>query len=167
MLWTIFIFNELKRYQRPDIKGNDQRYQLVRRYDVSKTQVSFRYQFNCLCDVLRWSVSSWYIATTSQVGRFYWRTQWEVAKTSQIGLSYWRTSWDVVMIPQHGLVRSNWSLKWVNFFLVIGSTLLRHLRWVILIKIPASTLQQRLKDVYLIYVLTETSLRRVKLVSLA
>ena len=79
---TIFIFNKTKKYQISDIKDNDQRYQLVRCYDISKTSVSFRYQWKRLCDVLNCSISltyHWYIAMTSQIGLFYLRT----SETSQ------------------------------------------------------------------------------------
>ena len=57
MLWTIFTFNKLVRYERSDIKDNDQRYQLVVCYDIWKMSVSFRYHLKCLCDMLSWSVS--------------------------------------------------------------------------------------------------------------
>ena len=50
------------------------RYQLVRRYNISKTPVSFSYQLRPLCDVLSWSVSFRY-----QIGWFYLPTN----KTSQ------------------------------------------------------------------------------------
>ena len=125
MLLTIPIFNKSKRYQRPDVKDNDQINQLVRCYNVSKTSVSFRYQLKRLCDVLsrsvsltyqlshRYDVSNWSVLFTYQ---------WEVAKTSQIGLPYWRTRLDVVIMSQHGPGRLNWSLKLVNFFWVLDST---------------------------------------------
>ena len=45
-------------YQNDQIsKDDNQRYQVVRRYGVSKTSVSFKYQLKRLCDVLSWSVS--------------------------------------------------------------------------------------------------------------
>ena len=57
MLWTIFIFNKWKRYQRSDIKYNGQRYLLLRCYDISKPSFSFRYQLKRLCGALSWLVS--------------------------------------------------------------------------------------------------------------
>ena len=51
------IFNKSKIYQRPDIKDNNQRYQLVPSYDASKMSVLFRYELKRLCDLLSWSVS--------------------------------------------------------------------------------------------------------------
>ena len=66
----------------PDIKDDDQRCQVVRRYGVSKTSVLFRYQLILLCDVLSWSDSLKYQFIrryTSQIGRFYLRT----SETSQ------------------------------------------------------------------------------------
>ena len=105
---TISIFNKSKGYQRPDIKDNDQINQLARCYDVSKRLVSFRYHLKGLCDVLGQShlCTSWYIATTSQIRRFYLLTR-DIGKTSQIGSSYWRASLDVVMMSQNGPGRSN------------------------------------------------------------
>ena len=125
MLWTTFIFDKSKRYQRSDIKDNGQRYQLVRYYDVSKTPVSFRYQLKRLCDVLSWSISLMYqLVHRYDVSNWLvlFRYQRDVAKTSLIGPSYCRTNWDVVMMSQHGLGRSNWSVKWVISFCVLGST---------------------------------------------
>ena len=43
-----------------------------------------------------------------------------------------------------------WSLKWIKFIWVLGSTFVRHLRQFSLIKVPASTSQQCLEDVGLI-----------------
>ena len=125
MIWTIFIFNKSKRYQRSDINDNGQRYQLVRCYDVSKTSVSFRYQLKCLCDVLSCSVSLRYQLVHRYdvlISSVLFTYHWDIAKTSQIGLSYWRTSWEVMMMSQHGPRNSNWSVKCVNLFLVLGST---------------------------------------------
>ena len=52
------------------------KYQLVPRYNISKTTVSFRYQLLPLCNVLSWCHLgiSWYVITTSQIGLFYLRT---------------------------------------------------------------------------------------------
>ena len=78
----------LKIYQRPGIKDNDQRYQLVPCYDVSQTSVSYKYELKCLWDVLCWSVSVRY----QLVHRYdvsNWSVlltyQWRVAKASKIG----------------------------------------------------------------------------------
>ena len=131
MLWTISIFNKLKRYQRPDIKNNEQRHQLVPCYHVLWKSVSFRYEMKRLCEVSSWSVSlrrqlvHRYDASIWSVLFTY---QWDVAKTSKKGPSYWRTSWGVVMTSQHGPRCSNWSLWWFSFCWVLGSTFLRHLR---------------------------------------
>ena len=115
----------------PDIKDNDQRCQVVRRYGVSKMSVSFKYQLKRLCDVLSWSVYLRY-----QLVRRYnvsnWSVlfayQWDVTKMSeivppQIVPTNWRTSCDVMMMSQHDLGRSSWSLKWANFFCVLCSKL--------------------------------------------
>ena len=88
--WSIFISknyqNDISKW--PDIKDDDQRCQVVRRYGVSKTFVTFRYQLKRLCDMLSWSVSlrhqserrcdvsNWSVLFTYQ---------WDVTKTSQIG----------------------------------------------------------------------------------
>ena len=99
MLWTISIFNKSKRCQRPDSKNNDQRYQLVPCYDVSKTSVSFRYELKRLCSVLSWSVSLRYqLVHRYDVSNWsvLFTYQWDVVKTSQIGPSHWRTSCDDV-----------------------------------------------------------------------
>ena len=88
--WSIFISknyqNDISKW--PDIKDDDQRCQVVRRYGVSKTFVIFRYQLKRLCDMLSWSVSlrhqserrcdvsNWSVLFTYQ---------WDVTKTSQIG----------------------------------------------------------------------------------
>ena len=82
------------------------KYQLVCRYNISKTSVSSRYQLRPLCNVLSWSVSLRY-----QLVRCYdasnWLVlstyQWDVAKTSQIGPSHLRTSCDIMVTSQHGL----------------------------------------------------------------
>ena len=127
--WSIFISknyqNDISKW--PDIKDDDQRFQVVRRYGVSKTSVSFRYQLRRLCDVLSWSVSLRY-----QLVRRYdvsnWSVlfmyQWDVAKTSQIVrlidvpvvTSWWRLrmirdvstyirpKWDVAMTLHAGWV---------------------------------------------------------------
>ena len=123
MLWTIFIFNKLKRYQISDIEDIGQRYQLVYSCKVLNTSVSFRYQLKRLYDVLSWSVSLRYqfvhhhnISNWSVLSTF----QQDVAKTSLIGLPYWRTSCDVVMMSQHC---QNWSVKGVNLSWILGSTL--------------------------------------------
>ena len=119
MLWTIFVFNKPKRYHRWDIKDSGQRCQHVRCYDVSKTSVSFRCQLKRFFDVLSWSVSLRYqLVHRYDVSNWsiLFTYRWDVAETSQIGPSYWRTSWDVVMMSQHGPGRSNWSIKWFNFF---------------------------------------------------
>ena len=62
MLWTVFIFNKSKNYQkdiskRQDIKNDDKRYQVVPRCDVSKMPFPLRCQLKRLCNVLSWSVS--------------------------------------------------------------------------------------------------------------
>ena len=125
MLWTIFIFDKLKRYQRSDIKDNGQRYQLGHCYDVLKTSVSFTYQLKRLYDVLSWLVSLRY-QLVNRYGVSNWSTlftcPWDVAKASQIHLSYWRAIWDVVVMSQYGPRRPNWSVKWVNFFWVLSIT---------------------------------------------
>ena len=154
MLWTISIFNRWKRHQRLDIKDNDQKYQLVCCYDVSKTSVSFRYQLKRLCDVVSCSVSLRY-----QLVHRYDISNWsgfftylrDVAKTSQIGPSYWRTSWVVMRI-----VVPVWSRtfrlvsKMDQFILGTKQYVFRHLQWFSLIKEPASTSLQCLKEVGLI-----------------
>ena len=82
------------------------RYQLVRRYNVSKTSVAVRYWLSALCDVSSWSVllkyqlvcrysvSNWMVFSTYQ---------WDVSKTSQIDPSHSGTSCDVMMTPQYVL----------------------------------------------------------------
>ena len=55
-------FNKSKNYPKGtskglDIKDDNQRYQIVRHCDVSKTSVSFRYDLKRFCDVLSWLVS--------------------------------------------------------------------------------------------------------------
>ena len=77
MPWTILIFNKSKRYQRPDIKDNGQKYQFVRSYNVSKTSISYRYQLKRLFDVFVGQShldTTWYSASTSQIGLFYLST---------------------------------------------------------------------------------------------
>ena len=100
--------NEISKW--PDIKDDDQRCQLVRRYGVSKTSVSFGCQLKRLCDVLSWSVSLRYqlvphydVSNRSVLFTY----QWNITRTSQIGLTNWRTSCDVTMMSQHGLKCSN------------------------------------------------------------
>ena len=163
---TISIFNKSKIYQRPDIKDNDQRYQLVPCYNVSKRLVSFRCELKRLLGVLSWSVSLRYQLVNrynvSLIGQFHLRT----SETLQRRLRQVCLTHVPVETSQHGPGRSNWSLKWVNFFWVLGSTFLRHLRQFSLFKVPASTLLQRLKDASLIQVPVVTSLSCVKLVSL-
>ena len=76
------------------------RYQLIRRYNVSKTSVLFRYQLWHLCDVLIWSVSLRYqLVRRYDVSNLLLWTKylWDVTKTSQVGGSHSRTSRDVVM----------------------------------------------------------------------
>ena len=117
MLWTIAVFNKLKRYQGPDIKNNAQRYQLVPCYDVSQKSVSFRYELKRLCEVLSWSVSlryelvHHYDVTNCSVLFTY---QWDVAKASQIGPSYSRTCCDVAMMSQHGPRRPDLYETWLR-----------------------------------------------------
>ena len=125
MLWTIFILNKSKRYQRSDIKDNGKRHQLVRCYDVSKRSVSFSYQLKRLCNVLRWSVWLRY-----QFVHRYNVSDWsvlftylqDITKVSHIGPTFWRTNWDVVMMSQHSPGRPNWPEKWFYFSWVLGST---------------------------------------------
>ena len=110
--WSIFISknyqNDISKW--PDIKDDDQRCQVVRRYGVSKTSVSFRYQLRRLCDVLCWSVSLRYqLVRRYDVSKWsvLFTYQWDVTKKSQIGLTNWRTSYDVMMMSQHGRGCSN------------------------------------------------------------
>ena len=102
--WNIFIsknyINEISKRQ--DIKDDDQRYQGVRHYGVSKTSVTFRYQLKALCEVLSWSVSLRY-QLVCRYNVSNWSVlityQWDVTKTSQIGqneLTYlWWRHYDV------------------------------------------------------------------------
>ena len=146
----------------PDIKDDDQRCQVERRYRVSKTSVWFRYQLKLLCDVLSWSVSLMY----QLIGR-YDVSNWLDLFTHQSN----RADKFTYELPRHNDV-SAWSrkfklvIKWANFFCVLCSELPRRLRWFSPFKVPAITLLQRLKDIGLIQVSVATSLRRVKLVSL-
>ena len=138
MFWTIFIFDKSKRYQRSDIKDNDQRYQLVLCYNVSKTSALFRYQLKRPYDVLHWSLSLRkrliYRYDVSNLTVLF-TYQWDAAKTFQIGTSYWRTSWDLVIMAQHVPERSDLSLKWINFFWVLDNTFFWHPRWFSLSKV--------------------------------
>ena len=101
--WSIFISknyqNDISKW--PDINDDDQRCQVVRRYGVSKTSVSFRYQLKHLSDVLSWSVSLSYLLVR-RYGLSNWSVlftcQWDVTKTSQKGLRNLRTSGNVIMI---------------------------------------------------------------------
>ena len=101
-----------------------------------------------LCDGLSWSVSF-----RHRLVRCYDIPNWQVLFTyqgdvttaTQICLANGRTSCDLMIMSQHGTGRSNQSLKWVNFFCVLHSTLSRHIRWFILFKVPVSTLLQRLR----------------------
>ena len=77
----------------------------LRRYNVSKTSVSFRYQLWHICDLLSWLVS----CSHQLVGGYYvsnWSVfsmyQWDVAKTYQLGPSHSRTSCDVLMRTLYG-----------------------------------------------------------------
>ena len=86
------------------------RYQLVRRYRVSKTSVLFRYHLWVSADVLNWSVSLRYqlvrhcnVSNWSVVFTY----QWDVAKTSKVGPSHWRPSCNVMMTSQHGPRRTD------------------------------------------------------------
>ena len=82
MLWTISIFNKLKRYQRPDIKISEQKHQLVPCYDIS-IDVSLIYVRveTSLQSVKLVSLTELpaYIIAASQIGRFDLRT----SETSQ------------------------------------------------------------------------------------
>ena len=90
------------------------RCQVGRRYGVSKTSVSFKYQLKHFCNVLSWSVSLRY-----QLLRRYdvsnWSVlltyQWDATKTSLIDPSHWRTSRDVAMTSQHGPQCLLWNLN--------------------------------------------------------
>ena len=134
MLWTIFTFNKLKRYQVSDIKDDDERYQLVRCYEVSKTSVSLRYQLRRLCDVLSWSVL----------------IKYQLVHHCDV------SNWSVLFTYQ--LIRRDDVLAWFRPFKLvskIGKFLLRtrqyvfrYLRWFSLT--PASKSLQCLKDVGLI-----------------
>ena len=67
MLRTIFIFNKLKRYQRSDIKDSG--------YEISKASVSVRCQLKVsatCCVGQSHLATSLNIATTSQIGRFFY-----------------------------------------------------------------------------------------------
>ena len=140
--WSIFITkNGISKW--PDIKDDDQRCQVVRRYGVSKTSVSFRYQLRRLCDVLSWSVSLRYqlvrrydVSNWSVLFTYQWRRHKDVSNRSKrIDV----LSSDVMMMSQHGPGSPNSSLKWANFFCVLCSKLPRFLRWFSLFKTPAST----------------------------
>ena len=98
MLWTILIFNELRRYQRSVIKENGQdtsQYVATTSKDVSIIYVPVetslqRVKLVSLTYVPaghRYDVSNWLVI---------FKYQRDIAKTSQIGPSYWRTSWDIV-----------------------------------------------------------------------
>ena len=145
MLWAIFVFNKLKRYQISDIEDIGQRYQLVYSCKVLNTSVSFRYQLKRLYDVLSWSVSLRYqfvhhhnVSNWSVLSTF----QQDVAKTSLIGLPYWRTSCDVVSDDVSAL--SKLVNKRGQFVLDTRQYTFRHLQWFSFIKVPASTSVQRL-----------------------
>ena len=165
---TISIFNKSKRYQRPDIKDNDQINQLPRCYDVSKRLVSFRYHLKRLCDVLNWSVPLMYqlvhcydVSNSSVL--FTYQRHWKNVSNRFVLLTCQFRRRDDVSEWSRTFKRS---LKWINFFWVLGSTFFQHLRWFSLFKLQASMSLQRLKDVSLIQVPVVTSQRRVKLVSL-
>ena len=131
--WSIFISknyqNDISKW--PDIKDDDQRCQVVRRYGVSKTSVSFRYQLRRLCDVLSWSVSlryqlvRGYDVSNCSVSFTY---QWDVTKTSQIGLlkpvatSWWCISmvWDVQISHWNGSI--SFAYYAVNFLSISGGS---------------------------------------------
>ena len=124
MLWTSFIFIKYRKNRRSDIKDSGQRYQLVLWHNIWKTFVSFRYQLKCPCDMFIWSVSLRYqLVHCYDVSNWsVWFTYlWDVAKMSQKGPTYWCTSWDVLMISYHGRERLSSSVKWFNFFRVLGS----------------------------------------------
>ena len=81
------------------------RYQVVSRYNISKTSVLFSYKLRPLCDVLSWSVSLRYqVVRCYDVSNWLYLSsyQWDIAKTSQIGPSHSRTSCDVMLTSQHG-----------------------------------------------------------------
>ena len=100
--WSIFIWqnyqNDISKW--PDINDADQRCQVVRRYGISKTSVSFRCQLMRLCDALTWSVSLRYqLVPCYDVSNWsvLFMYQWNMTKTSQTDLMNWRLSmvWDV------------------------------------------------------------------------
>ena len=168
MLRTIFIFNKSKRQQIPVVKDNDQRYQLVRWYDVSKKSVSLRHQLKLLCSVLSWLVSLRYLVTS--LGRhklvdfiYVPVTRRKIVSGRSVLFMYQLRCRDDVLAQSRIFKLVT---KIGNFFRVLGSTCFRRLRWFSLIKVPASTFLKRLKIVGLIQVLVVTSLGRVKLVSL-
>ena len=131
--WSIFISknyqNDISKW--PDIKDDDQRCQVVCHYSVSKTFVSFRYQFKRFSYILSWSVSLRYqLVCHCNVSNWsvLFTYQWYVTKTSPIGLTNWRNSCDVMMMSQHGPGHSILSLIWANFFCLLCSKLPRRLR---------------------------------------
>ena len=130
--------------KRPEIKDDNQRYQGVRQYGVSKTSVTFMYQSKGLCDVLSSSVSLRY-----QLVRRYDVSNWVVRRHKVVSNRSKRTDlpvatswWCISMVRE--------VLKGTNFFCVLCSKLPSLLRWFNLFKVPAVTLLQRLKDFGLI-----------------
>ena len=90
-----------------------------RRYNISKTSVSFRYQLWRLCNVLSWSVSLRYqlvLVTTYQIGQFYLRTDETLQRHLKqvclidvpVATSWWRLSMvrDVLIY-----MRSKWDVS--------------------------------------------------------
>ena len=98
--WSIFISknyqNDISKW--PDIKDDDQKFQVVRRYSVSKTSVSFTYQLKLLCDVL-----SWFVWLKYQLMRRYDVSNWSVLSMYQ---------WDVSKVFQNSPMA--YQLWWHN-----------------------------------------------------
>ena len=116
--WSIFISknyqNDISKW--PDIKDDDQRREVVRRYGVSKTSTSFRYQLKRLCDVLsqsdslryqlvrRCDVSNWSVLFTTS------RPTWDLNETS---LPH-RMPGGVMLLIWRQIHKKNWPVRSVT-----------------------------------------------------
>ena len=80
---------------------------IIKKYQNEK---KLEYQLNFVYD---WGVLR-EVPFSAALKNLHWQETY-VAKTSQIGAWHWRTSCEVLITSRHVPRRSNWSLKWVKF----------------------------------------------------